>query len=86
MNPQRLGLSLLLALFLVAWQARRTTCPTTHKIGFAYVLALVGILSITACGGSGGHNVGTPKGTSTLTVTGTSGGVSHNLNLTLTVN
>ena len=36
--------------------------------------------------GGGGGNPGMPKGTSTLTITGTSGGVRHTLNLTLTVN
>lgn len=51
-------------------------------------LALMILVWVGGCGGGGGgqHNPGTPKGTSTLTVTGTSGGVSHTLNLTLTVN
>jgi len=55
----------------------------------ALALALMILAWVGGCGGGGGggqHNPGTPKGTSTLTVTGTSGGVSHTLNLTLTVN
>ena len=50
-------------------------------------LALMILAWVGGCGGGRGqHNPGTPKGTSTLTVTVTSGGVSHTLNLTLTVN
>lgn len=55
----------------------------------ALALALMILAWIGGCvggGGGGQHNPGTPKGTSTLTVTGTSGGVSHTLSLTLTVN
>ncbi|HEY6269238.1 MAG TPA: FG-GAP-like repeat-containing protein [Candidatus Acidoferrum sp.] len=62
-----------------------------RRLALAPALALVLMMLawIGGCGGGGGggqHNPGTPKGTSTLTVTGTSGGVSHTLNLTLTVN
>lgn len=60
-----------------------------RKLGFAYGLAIVSIFLLTAWGcssGGGVHNAGTPKGTSTLTITGTSGGVNRTLDLTLTVN
>jgi hypothetical protein len=55
------------------------------------VVILLGALVWTSgCGGGSGgggvHNPGTPKGTYTLIVTGTSNGVSHTKNLTLTVN
>lgn len=55
----------------------------------ALALALMILACFGGCGGGGGggqHNPGTPKGTSTLTVTGTSSGVSHTQSLTLTVN
>ena len=52
-------------------------------------LVLFAVLCLAACGGGGYNapsNPGTPKGTYTLTVTGTSSGVSHTLTLTLNVN
>lgn len=89
MDLQRFGLPIVLGLLVLAMQARFRNRMPGHKIGFACALALVALISITAwgCSSNGGvHNPGTPKGTSTLTITGTSGGVSHTLNLTLTVN
>lgn len=65
-------------------RARRVLAPT--------VFALLGILVLAGgCGGGGFggggvHNAGTPSGTYTLTVTGTSGGVNHIQKLTLKVN
>jgi hypothetical protein len=59
-----------------------------RRIGMVYSLALVSIFFMSACGGSSSivHVPGTPKGTYTLTVTSSSGGVNHTQNLTLTVN
>jgi Abnormal spindle-like microcephaly-assoc'd, ASPM-SPD-2-Hydin len=54
------------------------------------VLLLLVVVGIAGCGGGGGseavHNSGTPKGTATLTVTGTSSGVMRSVVLTLSVN
>jgi len=90
-NLLRFGDPLLLALILFALQARFRTAAARRKLGFAYALVLVFVLSIAAyvsgCGGGGGvHNPGTPKGTSTVTITGSSSGVSRTQNLTLIVN
>ena len=80
-----LALLVLLGRFRVAAKLPRPVLASAPTLAFVLlILAWVG-----GCGGGGGggqHNPGTPKGTSTLTVTGTSGGVSHTLNLTLTVN
>jgi hypothetical protein len=59
-----------------------------RKPALAYALAFISIFLVTAWGCSGGglHNPGTPKGTSTLTITGTSEGVGRTLDLKLTVN
>jgi hypothetical protein len=74
----------------------------TQGLASAPVLALVLFIlaCVSGCGGYSGsagyngstgnggaqHDPGTPKGAAPLTITGTSGGVSHTLNLTLTVN
>jgi hypothetical protein len=91
-NLLRFGVPLLLALILFAMQARFRTAAERRKFGIAYALVLVSVLSIAACvsgcNGGGGqvHHPGTPPGTSTITITGSSGGVSRTQNLTLTVN
>jgi hypothetical protein len=56
------------------------------RLGFATVAFLV--LLLAACGGSGTSSgkPGTPPGTYSLTVTATSGSLSHNVTLKLTVN
>jgi len=80
---------LLFALLLFAFQRRIQTKTPGRKLGVAYALAVISIFLVTAWGCSGGggvHNPGTPQGTSTLTITGSSGGVSRTLDLKLTVN
>lgn len=93
----RLVVPALLMLILFAFYARmRTSVAPRRERNFIYGLALVVILLLAAyssgCGGGGGgggnviHNPGTPTGTYTITITGTSGSVSHTQNLTLQVN
>jgi hypothetical protein len=78
-----------LALLLLTLRASFTARALGRKINIVYSLALVSVLFMSACGGSSSsivHMPGTPKGNYTLTVTGSSGGVSRTQNLTLTVN
>jgi centrosomal CEP192-like protein len=91
----RLIFLLLFALALLAILGRLRGTAMLPQPGLALAPALALVLLILAwvggCGGGGSsasalHNPGTPKGTSSLTVTATSGGLSHTLNLTLTVN
>ena len=87
-NLERLVLPLLIGLLMFALQTRFRTKAFGSRLGFAYVLAIISVGLVTAWGcssGSGVHNPGTPKGTSTLTITGTSGGVNRTLDLTLIV-
>jgi hypothetical protein len=71
---------------------RLTATRRSAKLAFATVmLVLLGAIVWTGgCTGGGGggvhHDPGTPAGSYTLTVTGTSNGVSHTLKLTLKVN
>jgi len=51
----------------------------------AMVAAILGFLTVAACSGPGGPKT-TAKGTYPLTVTGTSGSLSHNTTVTITVN
>src|SRR5215469_4965680 len=87
-KPQFIELALLVALFVLALKWRFQAKTSGRKLRFAYALAIIWVVLIAAsgCGGGGGvHNPGTPQGTSTLTITGTSGGASHTLDLKLTV-
>jgi beta-propeller repeat-containing protein/centrosomal CEP192-like protein len=63
--------------------------PRTQRRGARLALAgaMVVFLAVAGCGG-GGHTKtgGTPKGTSNLTITGTSGNLTHSATVTLTVN
>jgi len=85
-------LPLVLVLTLMFLMARLTAV----RLGTKWALVPTGIVLLGAfvwasgCGGAGGgggnHDPGTPAGTYTLTVTGTSGGVSRTQMLTLKVN
>lgn len=90
----RLILLLFTALVLRVLLARSKVAAAVRGRSLGGVSAVALVLLVLAwagaCGGGGGgggpHDPGTPKGPHTLTVTGTSGGVSRTLNLTLTVN
>jgi VCBS repeat protein/centrosomal CEP192-like protein/FG-GAP repeat protein len=88
----RIILPWVLAFTIMLLLARLVGARHGAKWAFApMVVVLLGALVWTSgCGGGSGgggvHNPGTPKGTYTLIVTGTSNGVSHTKNLTLAVN
>jgi len=88
----RFVLPFLLAFILFALAARFREVAARRPRGFVYSSALgffllAGLVTSGCNGGSSKvHNPGTPKGTYTLTVTGTANGVIHTQTLTLTVN
>jgi len=77
---------LLLLFGLLAMLATAVTAARRRVwIGFAATLLLVLLWAACGGGGGGGGNPGTPKGTYTLTLTATSGGVSRTTTVSLTV-
>jgi hypothetical protein len=91
----RLVFLLLFALALLAILGRFRDAAMLPRPGLALApavaLVLLTLAWVGGCGGGGNSaprnpNPGTLKGTSALTVTATSGGLSHTQNLTLTVN
>jgi len=80
------GIWLLAAVLLglSGWALRKNR----WRYGAVLVLAALWLATFAACGGGGNGYVnptGTPSGTYTVSVTGTSAGLSHSTNLTLTV-
>ena len=75
---QQSTLPMLLALVLFALPRTLTRAPSC-KMSFTYALGLACIVSIAACGSGSNTSThpGTPAGTFALTITASSGGVSH---------
>jgi hypothetical protein len=90
--PQLLIPFILLALaaFTLALHFRQSTisaCPRRLVFAPACALLLFAVFSFSGCGSSSTpKDQGTPKGTYSLTLTGTANGVIHQLGLKLTVN
>jgi apolipoprotein N-acyltransferase len=80
--------SLLLGL-LVAWRVRRFRKLAVVRLGICLVALVMAGWGLTGCGGGSGPSTptspGTPAGTSTITVTATSGTLSHTTIVTLVV-
>ena len=65
--------------FVLCWQRKRLTSPTK---GVLWMLVLIaGVAGLTACGGT----PGTPVGSSTITITATSGSISQSTTVNVTV-
>lgn len=78
-----------LALFLALIMARAAARRGARKLAWGF--ALLGVLALAGCsgvpgGGGGGGNGSTPKGTTTITITGTSGALNHTTTFSFTVN
>jgi hypothetical protein len=60
-----------------------------HWLAYAFTIAVFSatLLSVSGCGGygSGSGTNGTPRGTTTMMITATSGSITHSTNVTLTV-
>jgi hypothetical protein len=85
-NPNALGLLSLLSLLLLALTQRRLM----RKAVLVTATAMAILLGMAACGGGSGsstvtHHQGTPPGNYTLTITGSAGGATRQLQLTLVV-
>ena len=96
LGARRLLLMALVLLAMMAWAVERENKLGLGRSRSSIVLLASGLLLVLAlagCGGGGGggvtHDPGTPAGTYSLTVTGTTGSgasaVSHNMTLKLTV-
>jgi len=89
--PLPFALAFVLALFLL-YASRVLEQPGKRALFSSLAILLFAVLCVAACGGGGSSsppppsNPGTPKGSYTLTVTGTANSVNHSLSLTLSVN